>query len=66
LLLRVSTNEVCASTSSRIATSPGAPICIVPIFGARLMIFAGVTVAAATACSSERPSGMNLLMTFGR
>jgi hypothetical protein len=49
-----------------IATSPGAPICKVPIFGARLMIFAGAMVAIATTCSSEEPIAMNLLITLGR
>ena len=49
-----------------IATSPGAPICSVPIFGARLMILAGAVVAIVTTCSSEKPRIMNLLMTFGR
>ena len=48
------------------ATSAGAPICSVPSFGTRLMIFAGAEVAIATTCSSEKPSVMNLLMTFGR
>src|SRR3954467_6139317 len=49
-----------------IATSPGAPGCKVPIFGALLMILAGAEVAIATTCSSEKPSIMNLLITFGR
>ena len=48
------------------ATSPGAPTCSVPIFGARLMIFAGAVVAIATTCSSEKPIAMNLLMTLGK
>jgi hypothetical protein len=66
LLLRVSRKVTCASTSSMIATSPGAPICSVPIFGARLMIFAGAVVAIATTCSTVNPRMMNLLITFGR
>src|SRR5207342_1548355 len=44
----------------------GAPTCSVPIFGARLMILAGAVVAIATTCSSEKPSVMNLLITFGK
>ena len=66
LLLRVSTNVTGPSTSSMIATSPGAPTCSVPIFGARLMILAGAVVAIVTTCSSVKPSAMNLLITFGR
>ena len=49
-----------------IATSPGAPTCSVPIFGARLMIFAGAVVVIVTTWSSENPIAMNLLITLGR
>src|SRR5262249_43460481 len=52
VLLRVSTNDTGASTSSMMATSPGAPTWSVPSFGARLMSFAGAIVAMATTCST--------------
>ena len=63
LLLRVSTNDTGPSTSSMMATSPGAPICSVPSLGVRLITPAGLFVAIATTCSSEKPSPMNLLIT---
>ena len=46
-----------------IATSPGAPTCSVPSFGARLITLAGLIVAMATTCSSVKPSARNLLIT---
>src|SRR5262249_12355355 len=63
LLLRVSTNDTGPSTTSMMATSPGAPTCRLPSFGVRLITAAGLIVAMATTCSSEKPSPMNLLMT---
>ena len=36
-----------------IATSPGAPTCSVPSFGARLMIFAGLIVAMVTTAPAK-------------
>src|SRR5258708_2469469 len=63
LLLRVSTNDTGPSTTSMMATSPGAPTCRLPSLGVRLITAAGLIVAMATTSSSEKPSPMNLLMT---
>src|SRR5262245_20167403 len=63
LLLRVSTNDTGPSTTSMMATSPGAPTCRLPSLGTRLITAAGLVVAMATTCSSEKPSPMNLLIT---
>src|SRR5262245_25159048 len=56
LLLRVSTNDTGPSTTSMMATSPGAPTCRLPSLGMRLITAAGLIVAIATTCSSEKPS----------
>src|SRR5262249_36275461 len=63
LLLRVSTNDTGPSTSSIMEISPGAPTCSVPSLGRRLITVAGLFVAIATTCSSEKPRPMNLLIT---
>ncbi len=52
-----------AFDTSRIDTSPGAPFCSEPSFGARLITRAGLTVAIAITCSSVKPMFRNLLIT---